>query len=100
MKNRKKCVEIVITAPSSGHKVVNPSPVVFPCFERVESLKALGVTVNNKLSFSDHVEDLMTKSTRTLFVLNTLRSHGMPDYALQNVFQATVLGKLSYASSA
>ena len=70
------------------------------CFERVESLKVLGVTVNNKLSFSDHVEDMLTKCSRTLFALKTLRSHGMPDNALQNVFQATVLAKLSYASSA
>ena len=97
--NRKKSVEIVISAPRSRRKIVIPSPAV-PGFERVESLKVLGVTVNNKLSFSDHVEDMLTKCSRTLFALKTLRSHGMPDSALQNVFQATVLAKLSYASSA
>jgi len=97
--NRKKSVEIVITAPRSRRKIVIPPPAV-PDFERVESIKVLGVTVNNTLSFSNHVEDILTKCSRTLFALKTLRSHGMPDSALQHVFQATVLAKLSYASPA
>jgi hypothetical protein len=97
--NRKKSIEVVFTAPRSRRKIVLPPPAV-PGFERVESTKVLGVTFNNKLSFSDHVEDLLTKCSRTMFALRTLRSHGMPDSALHNVFQATVLAKLSYASSA
>jgi hypothetical protein len=97
--NRKKSVEIVITAPRSRRKIVIPPPAV-QGFERVESIKVLGVTVNNTLSFSNHVEETITKCSRNLFALKTLRSHGMPDSALQHVFQATVLAKLSYASPA
>ena len=90
--NRKKSVEIVISAPRGRRKIVIPSPAV-PSFERVESMRVLGVTVNNKLSFSDHVEDMLAKCSRTLFALKTLRSHGMPDSALQNVFQSNGPGQ-------
>ena len=68
--NRKKSVEIVITAPRSRRKIVIP-PLAVPGFERVESIKVLGVTVNNTLSFSNHVEDILTKCSRNLFVLKT-----------------------------
>ena len=71
-----------------------------PGFERAEHIKVVGVTVNNTLSFSTHVEDVLTRCSRNLFALKTLRSHGMPDSALQHVFQATVLAKLNYASPA
>ena len=62
--NWKTSVEIVITAPRSRRTVVIPFPVVSG-FERVESLKLLDVTVSNKLSFSDHVEELLTKRNET-----------------------------------
>jgi len=90
MLKRNESVEIVIIAPRSRWKILLPPPAV-PGFERVESIKMLGVTVSNKLLFSDHVYDLLTRSSRTLFALKTLRSHGMSDSALHNVFQATVL---------
>ena len=69
--NRKKSVEIVITAPRSRRKIVIPPPAV-QGFERVESIKVLGVTVNNTLSFSNHVEETITKCSRNLFALKTL----------------------------
>jgi Reverse transcriptase (RNA-dependent DNA polymerase) len=43
--NRKKSVEMVITAPRNRRKIVIPPPAV-PGFERAESIKVLGVTVN------------------------------------------------------
>jgi len=36
-----------------------------------------------------------TKCSQTLFVLKTVRCHGMPDSALQNLFQPTTLTMLS-----
>jgi len=87
--NRTKSVEMVFVPPRSRRSIVITLPAV-PGFERVESIKALGVTI----SVMQHVNALLT-----LFALRTLRQHGMPSIALCAVFQAIVV-KLSYAVSA
>jgi len=38
-------------------------------------MKVLGDKVSNKLSFSDHVNDMLTKCSRTLFALKNLHSY-------------------------
>lgn len=95
--NRSKSVEIVFVAPRSKRVVTIPSPAV-PGFQRVESLKILGVTISRKFSTTDHVDKMLAACAQTLFAMRTLRQHGLPADALHAVFQATVIGKLSYAS--
>jgi hypothetical protein len=95
--NRSKSVEIVFVAPRSKRVVTIPSPAV-PGFQRVESLKILGVTISRKFSTTDHIDKMLAACAQTLFAMRTLRQHGLPADALHAVFQATVIGKLSYAS--
>ena len=64
--------------------------------ERVSSLKALGIT----MSMNEHVNTLLDSCARTLYGLRVLRAHGMSDDCIQEVFRATVLAKLVYASPA
>ena len=97
--NRSKSVEIVFVAPRSKRAVAIPSPAV-PGFQRVDSIKILGVTISRRFSLTDHVDHLLAACAQTLFALRTLRQHGLPSDALQLVFQATVIARLSYASSA
>ena len=63
-------------------------------------MKALGVSFSNKFSFSGHVDNLLAACSQTLFALRTLRAHGLPVHAIYAVYQATVIGKLTYASQA
>ena len=63
-------------------------------------MKILGVTINRKFSVTEHVDNLLAACAQSLFALRTLRHHGLPVVVLQLIFQATVLSKLSYASSA
>ena len=63
-------------------------------------MKALGVTFSRKLSVSSHVDELLTKCSQSLFALRTLRHHGLPQDAIQAVFQAVVVNKLTYATPA
>jgi len=56
--------------------VIPPSAV--PRFKRVESIKALGVTISKNFSIVQHVDALLTGCAQTLFALRTLRQHGMP----------------------
>ena len=97
--NRSKSVEIIFTAPRSRRAVEFPPPAV-ASIERVDSIKALGVTISRTFSVKQHVENLLAACSQTTFALRTLRHHGMPIKALQIVFQATVVAKLSYASPA
>ena len=49
---------------------------------------------------TQHVDNLLVSCAQSLFALRTLRHHGLPTDALQIVFQATVVSKLSFASPA
>ena len=75
-----------------------PPPAV-PGFERVESIKVLGVTISRRFSVVQHVDALLAGCAQTLFALRTLRQHGMSSLALRAVFQAVVVNNLSYAAS-
>lgn len=97
--NRTKSVEIVFVPPRSRRAIVIPPPAV-PGFERVESIKVIGVTISRRFSVVQHVDALLAGCAQTLFALRTLRQHGMPSIALRAVFQAVVVNKLSYAASA
>ena len=92
-------MEIVFVSPRCRRAMVIPLPAV-PSIPRVEEMKALGVTISRKLSVVQHVNHLLVSCAQSLFVLRTLRHHGLPTDALHNVFQATVVAKLSYASPA
>ena len=97
--NRLKSVEIVFVAPRSRRAVLIPPPAVHG-FQRVETIKMLGVTIGRGFSLTDHVDQLLAACAQTLFALRTLRQHGLPTDALHVIFQATVMAKLAYASPA
>jgi hypothetical protein len=79
---------------------VIPPPAVLE-ISRVDSIKALGVTVIRRFSVSHHVDAIILAGcAQILFALRILRQHGMPDSTLRAVFQATVESKMSYAASA
>ena len=97
--NRTKSEEIIFVPPRSRRALKVPPPAVAG-FERVESIKVLGVTISRRFSVAEHVDNLLAACAQTLFALRTLRQHGLPTSALQTVFQATVVAKLTYASPA
>jgi hypothetical protein len=63
--------------------------------ERVDSIKALGITISWCLSTAEHVDNLLVACSQTLFAMRTLKQHGLPTSALHTVYQATVVAKLS-----
>ena len=82
---------IVFVAPRSKRAVAIPSPAV-PGFQRVDSIKILGVTISRRFSLTDYVDHLLAACAQTLFALRTLKQLGLQSDALQLVFQATVIG--------
>jgi len=66
-----------------------------PGIARCSTLKMLGVAIGNDFSVSQHVQQLVASSA-----LRVLRYHGLDDAALQHVYRATVVARLTYAASA
>ena len=96
--NRTKTVEIVLTDKRCRQKI--SLPPVLPDIERVTSLKIVGVTFTDRLLMSEHVQATINACASLLYALRVLRAHGMPESALQTVYQATVMAKVLYATSA
>ena len=67
---------------------------------RVTSLKVLGVTVTEKLSFTEHVDDVINLCARSMYAISVLRSPGMCVPLLQQVFQSVVISKLTFTYAA
>jgi len=72
-------------------------PSVLLDLRRVKSIKMLKVTICQKFSVSQHVDNLLAVCSQSLFALRTLRQHGLPNGALHQVFQTIVINWLNYA---
>ena len=96
--NQSKSAEIVFTDSWKRHLAQPPPPL--QGIARVTSLKVLGVTVTEKLSVTEHVDDVINSCARSMYAISVLRSHGMCVPLLQQVFQSVVTSKLTYAAPA
>ena len=85
---------------SKRQKAISPAPLSINGINQVQSIKILGITLCNDLSVTTHIGNTLTSCAQSLFALKTLRAHGMQSQALCDVYNATTLAKLSYASSA
>jgi len=96
--NRAKSKELIFNAinrEKCGQRSTQPPP---PCpnIERVSSPRVLGITLNDRLSATDHVNNLLTSCSSLLYAMSVLRSHGISTVSLQDVFRATILAKITY----
>ena len=62
--------------------------------------KFLGITLDNHLSFSKHVESLVSSCNSRLFLLRQLKVLGMNENGLKNFYLANIRSILTYASPA
>jgi len=69
-----------------------------PCanIERVSCAKVLGIKLNDRLSATDHVNNLLTSCSSLLYVMIVLRGHGISTESVHDVFRATILAKITY----
>ena len=76
--NCSKSKEMTFTAKSKRGKSAHS---ISPCLdiERVNSLRVLGVIINDQLTATDHVSDILASCNSLLYALRILRSHGIPE---------------------
>ena len=90
--NVNKTVELVIT--KRGTK---PPPEI-PNIKRQHSVKVLGVTIDDRLSFAEHCDEILTSCNQSLYALKMLRSKGLQEKSIYCVFESVVLSKMLYAA--
>ena len=92
--NRTKSKELIFIQEKCGQSSHPPLPC--PNIERVSCTKVLGITLNDRLSATDHVYNLLTSCSSLLYVMRVLHGHGISTESLHNVFRATILAKITY----
>ena len=95
--NANKCKEMIV---SRRNIKTNDLPDPLVGLERVTSLNVLGVTFNCKLSFNEHVNNLLAKGHQRLYAMKILKNHGLPTQILFNTSRSLFISILTYASSA
>ena len=76
---------------------IDPSPT--PGIGRATSLLMLGVVIESNFSFSAHLSRTISCASQSLYALKVLKNSGLPQLALSRVCSATLVSRLSYASS-
>ena len=94
--NQAKSKEMVFIA--SHKKPTLPDPI--QGISRVDTLKMLGVLVNNRQTATDHVTEAIKACSRSLYALRILRSQGLMGDALHTVYKDTTQAKLLDCSPA
>jgi len=90
--------EIVIM--DGKKKCLASQPPPLSDISRTSTIKIRGVTISNKLSVSDHITNIISKCSQTLYALTILRAHGSCDTALQSVYRSVVVASLLYPRNA
>ena len=95
--NMSKTKEIVLY--KNGNKKVVLPPTICN-IEQVGAVKLLGVYFNSRLSFSGHVDSVLSIVNQRFYLINQLRKQGLDQNGLNIVFNSLVLSRLTYACQA
>ena len=97
--NQSKSQEIIFIAPGARRTLtILPDPI--QGIKRLESIKVLVFIINDQLTTSDHVTELIATCAGTVCEVQTLKVHGLIGHALHTMFMATVQARLLYCAPA
>jgi len=95
--NVEKSVEVIVHRPQKrDFKCPQPTFNI----SRKSQITVLGVVIGSNLKFDKHVENILQKTSKTMFALRVLRAHGMPDMNLWDITKAVLVPQVMYALSA
>ena len=82
--------------PNPRHCIdVSPLDII----KQVISVKLLGVAIDNKLCFTDHVLARLKLCNQRMYLLKLLRDQGLPSKHLNTIFHGLVLSRVCYVIS-
>ena len=97
--NSEKCKEMIIDfsrnySLTSGIRSVTIGEQVL---ERVEHAKMLGVTISNNLAWSKHVDNIVSKAGKRVYMLYQLKRAGISQLDLVKIYVSVIRPVLEYA---
>ena len=93
--NSTKTKEIVM-APQALTSNLQPLRVDTSSIERVSSAKLLGLHINSDLTWSTHIEAIVSKATQRLYFLKHPRRAGVPNVQLLHFYLTVIRPLLEY----
>jgi hypothetical protein len=94
--NFEKTKELVFHRPKPAKPLLPP---ILSGIERVTIFKLLGVYLKENLSFSAHVDFIISQCQQRMFLLRAMRNRGLPPGPLIAVFKALIVSRILYAVS-
>ena len=94
-----KTKELIVTrARSRTARIPSQSQPLIDGAKRVTSLRVLGVLLDSKLTLSDHVSQVLSACSSSIFALRLLRNHGLcRSDQLHLVARGTTIASILYA---
>jgi Reverse transcriptase (RNA-dependent DNA polymerase) len=96
MLNKKKSLEMIVY-PNERKRSMAAPVASLPDICRVDSIKVLGVIIQNNLSMKLHVSAVCQSAAQSLYALKVLKAHGLDKQTMLSVCRATVASRLTYA---
>ena len=78
----------------------SPEPPPNSGIQRFDTIKVLGVYIDNRLTFNHHVDEILRSCNQSLYALKTMRNYGLDQLNLQTILKSLILSRLLYASVA
>ena len=91
--NFKKTKEVIFRRTSKRNLKL-PTPL--PDIERVERVTLLGIQTTSTLSAADHVNYILSQANQRLYLLSRLKSLGLSSEALDILYSALIVSKITY----
>ena len=95
--NVKKTKEQIYYKNTRRQDLILPS---LPNIELVEKCKLLGVFIDSRLNFNEHVSQVLTVCSRRFYLLKLLHNQGLSLDALHTIYTSLIVNKIVYCISA
>ena len=94
--NPKKCKELRVCF--LGKRLIYHAPLLIDghALEVVRSHKVLGLVIQNDLKWNEHIESVVSKASKRLYIIRTLRRGGVPAEDLLTIYFALIRSVLEY----
>ena len=95
--NPKKCKELWVCFL---RETPDLSPLLIDghALEVVRSHKVLGLVIQNDLKWNDHIESVVSKASKRLYIIRTLRRGGVPAEDLLSIYFVLLCGMAPFYS--
>jgi len=87
---------MIICRQGNRAKPTFPEPIAV--IEQIHTIKLLGVTFSDNLSFAPHIDNTLCSVSQRSYLLKQLKIRDLNQAALNIVFHSLVLNKITYAS--